>query len=87
VNSRGWRRRQTGKPFANRAPKSLNCILDDNSIEKTPNSMADMQPLVAWFERQGGELDSSAIGFAEFPAEDGGRGAIVVRDLPVRGFA
>jgi SET domain-containing protein 6 len=49
--------------------------------------MADMQPLVDWFEKQGGELDSSAIGFAEFPAEDGGRGAIAVRDLPVREFA
>jgi hypothetical protein len=42
-----------------------------------------MEVLSSWFESAGGELDTSAMGFSSF-TEDGGRGAIALRDLDVR---
>jgi hypothetical protein len=44
-------------------------------------NMADMRNLSEWFTSGGGSLDS-AMGFADFP-EDGGRGAIALRDIDV----
>jgi hypothetical protein len=41
-----------------------------------------MEVLSKWFESAGGTLDPS-MGFANFP-NDGGRGAVVLRDLEVR---
>ncbi|KAA1471795.1 SET domain-containing protein, partial [Dentipellis sp. KUC8613] len=39
-----------------------------------------MDPLVSWFESQGGTFDKSALVFTDIP--DHGRGAIALRDLP-----
>jgi hypothetical protein len=45
-------------------------------------SLASLDGFNNWFTSQGGLVDSSLISFAEF--EEGGRGVIALRDIPVR---
>jgi hypothetical protein len=47
------------------------------------SSSKDMEKLSSWFENAGGNIDSSVMGFADFPA-DGGRGAVALQDIEVR---
>ncbi|KAJ6629490.1 SET domain-containing protein [Mycena sp. CBHHK59/15] len=42
--------------------------------------MADTSELLAWFQRSGGTLDSSSVGFTVFP--HCGRGAVALKDIP-----
>lgn len=37
----------------------------------------------AWLTTHGGQLESRLIDFVEFPASEGGRGAIALNDIPV----
>jgi hypothetical protein len=43
-----------------------------------------LDQLVTWFKSQGGELDSSVMGFQNFL--EYGRGAVAKRNIPVRQF-
>lgn len=40
------------------------------------------ETLFSWFQSQNGMVDASSMGFTEFP--DSGRGAVALRDIPVR---
>jgi hypothetical protein len=60
----------------------IQCSASDSGLARPGTlNMADMRNLSEWFTSGGGSLDS-AMGFADFP-EDGGRGAIALRDIDV----
>ena len=44
----------------------------------------DLERFVAWFQNHNGQLDATAMGFADFPVY--GRGAVALRDIPVGAF-
>lgn len=41
-----------------------------------------MDDFIVWFQHHGGALDTSVISITDFPGS--GRGAIAVKDIPVR---
>lgn len=41
-----------------------------------------MNDFVAWFQNNGGVLDTSMMGITDFPGS--GRGAVALQDIPVR---
>jgi hypothetical protein len=43
-----------------------------------------MNDFVAWFQNNGGVLDTSMMGITDFPGS--GRGAVALQDIPVRGL-
>ena len=46
-------------------------------------SSSDLSAFLSWFEQNGASYDNSAIGFKDFGPNEGGRGAIALRDIPV----
>jgi len=43
----------------------------------------DLNSFIAWFQRNHGYIDTSAMGFKSFVPSEGGRGAVALKDLPV----
>lgn len=41
------------------------------------------QAFIAWFQKNGGSIDLTAMGIADLPLSEGGRGAIALKDIPV----
>lgn len=44
----------------------------------------EIESFVGWFQSAGGSVDLSVMGITTFP--DSGRGAIALRDIPVRPY-
>ncbi|KAG9220435.1 hypothetical protein CCMSSC00406_0003891 [Pleurotus cornucopiae] len=47
-----------------------------------PGLDASFYPLISWFQANGGTIDESCFGLTTFPEEEGGRGAIALKDIP-----
>ncbi|KAF4597946.1 Ribosomal lysine N-methyltransferase 4 [Pleurotus pulmonarius] len=47
-----------------------------------PGLDASFHPLISWFQVNGGTIDESCFGLTTFPEEEGGRGAIALKDIP-----
>ncbi|KAF9490655.1 SET domain-containing protein [Pleurotus eryngii] len=47
-----------------------------------PSLDASFYPLISWFRANGGTIDESSFGLTTFPAEEGGRGAVALKDIP-----
>ncbi|KAL0575683.1 Ribosomal lysine N-methyltransferase 4 [Marasmius crinis-equi] len=45
-------------------------------------SSSDLSALLSWFTRNGASYDTSSIGFKDFEAKEGGRGAVALQDIP-----
>jgi hypothetical protein len=43
-----------------------------------------MGAFIQWFQCQGAHLDAASMGIIGFPPSDGGRGAVALKDIPVR---
>ena len=43
----------------------------------------DYQAFVKWFQNAGGAVDLTSMGLTDFPASEGGRGAVALKDLEV----
>lgn len=46
--------------------------------------MADLDDFTTWFEQNDGFIDKEHMGFKVFSPEEGGRGAVALKDIPVR---
>ncbi|KIY70636.1 SET domain-containing protein [Cylindrobasidium torrendii FP15055 ss-10] len=44
--------------------------------------MADLDDFTAWFEQNNGFIDKEYMGFTVFSPEEGGRGAVALKDIP-----
>lgn len=42
-----------------------------------------MQDFFTWFKSHNGQLDISSMDVIKFPASEGGRGAVALKDIPV----
>lgn len=42
-----------------------------------------LEPFLNWFQSNQGSVDVSALDIVNFPASEGGRGAIALKDIPV----
>ncbi|KAF5355520.1 hypothetical protein D9758_006380 [Tetrapyrgos nigripes] len=42
----------------------------------------DLQSFLSWFQRGGGRIDTSAMGFCYFSQAEGDRGAVALKDMP-----
>ena len=47
----------------------------------------DIADFLLWFQSEGGYVDLSAMDIVNFPPSEGGRGGIVLRDIPVSKFS
>ncbi|KAF8813911.1 SET domain-containing protein [Phlegmacium glaucopus] len=45
-------------------------------------ALDDMQNFFTWFKSHNGELDASSMDVIQFPASEGGRGAVALKDIP-----
>jgi N-lysine methyltransferase SETD6 len=43
----------------------------------------NMQSFYTWFKSHNGQLDTSSVDVIQFPASEGGRGAVALRDILV----
>ena len=43
-----------------------------------------LRAFLDWFQSNGGYVDLSSMDLTDFPASEGGRGAVAVKDIPVR---
>jgi hypothetical protein len=43
-----------------------------------------MGAFIQWFQCQGAHLDAASMGIIGFPPSEGGRGAVALKDIPVR---
>lgn len=41
------------------------------------------QLFIDWFQKNGGAIDLTAMGIIDFPASEGGRGAVALKDISV----
>ena len=46
--------------------------------------MANLTPLISWFQSHNGSIDLSSIALTTFPHTEGGRGGRALKDIPVR---
>jgi hypothetical protein len=46
-------------------------------------ALDDMQIFYTWFKSHNGHLDTSSMDVIQFPASEGGRGAVALKDIPV----
>ena len=46
-------------------------------------ALDDMQQFLTWFKSHNGQLDTSSMDVIQFPASEGGRGAVALKDIPV----
>ena len=46
-------------------------------------ALDDMQVFYTWFKSHNGQLDTSLMDVIQFPASEGGRGAVALKDIPV----
>ena len=46
-------------------------------------SLNEMDTFFAWFKSNNGHLDTSLMDVIQFPASEGGRGAVALKDIPV----
>ena len=46
-------------------------------------ALDDMETFYTWFKSHNGQLDTSSMGVIQFPASEGGRGAVALEDIPV----
>jgi hypothetical protein len=44
----------------------------------------EFRPLLNWFQSNGGYVDLSSMDLTTFPSSAGGRGAVAVKNIPVR---
>jgi len=44
----------------------------------------DIQTFFTWFQQCGGDVDTAAMDIIDFPPEEGGRGAVALKNIPVR---
>ncbi|KAF8160689.1 hypothetical protein B0H34DRAFT_697698 [Crassisporium funariophilum] len=42
----------------------------------------DIEPFLSWFQSHHGQVDTSSLGIRQFPASEGGRGAVALKDIP-----
>lgn len=53
------------------------CTLEFSKMAVTYPAFVD------WFQKQGGTIDLTSMGLREFPASEGGRGAVALKDIEV----
>ena len=46
-------------------------------------ALNDMQSFYTWFKSHNGRLDTSSVDVIQFPASEGGRGAVALKDILV----
>ena len=46
-------------------------------------ALNSMQIFYTWFKSHNGQLDTSSMDVIQFPASEGGRGAVALKDIPV----
>lgn len=46
-------------------------------------SLPELEAFLSWFKNNGGTIDLNEIGFKNFPLEEGGRGAVALKNLEV----
>ena len=46
--------------------------------------MMSLEAFEQWFVANGGFVDKEYVGLTEFPEEEGGRGMVALKDIPVR---
>ena len=46
-------------------------------------ALDDMQNFFTWFKSRNGQLDTSSMDVIQFPASEGGRGAVALKDISV----
>lgn len=49
-------------------------------------ALDDMHIFFTWFKSHNGQIDTSSIDIIQFPASEGGRGAVALKDIPVSLF-
>ena len=42
-----------------------------------------MKKFYTWFKTHNGQVDTSSMDVIQFPASEGGRGAVALKDIPV----
>lgn len=63
------------------------CGLNAERLRSTSSTMANSSTVckafLDWFQENGGTIDTNSISLIDFPASEGGRGAVALQDIAV----